>query len=106
MVVDGTQNGTNMPCWRTLLAMQRVSAGVAKALLLCIVTASPARGASAAEAGVCASDIGVQATNMPEQPEDELSWAPSDASDALQASRLQVEVIEVSRWAPELNRHA
>ena len=106
MVVDGKQDGTNLPCWRTLLAMQRVSAGVAKALLLCIVTASHVRRDSAAEAGLCASDMAAQATNVAEQPEDGPSCAPSGATGALQASRLQVEVIEVSRWAPELNRRA
>ena len=76
-VVDGTASDPVLPCWQSLQATQRVSAGVAKALLLCVV--SPAAGAAAGAATAVGDDPAA-------------------------GSGLQVQVIEVSRWAPELSR--
>ena len=74
-----------LPCWRSLQAMQRVSASVAKALLVCMVTTAPphppADGSAAEDTGA-----GVEG-----------GWAPPAAS---------VRVVEVSRWAPQRSRKA
>ncbi len=106
MVVDGTEGDDTLPCWRTLLAMQRVSAGVAKALLLCVVTANPTRAESEATLSLPTDDTDATAAVIPKQPSDGYVDGLGRVNGALQASRLQVEVMEVSRWAPELNRRA
>jgi hypothetical protein len=105
-VVDRTESDATLPCWRALLAMQRVSAGVAKALLLCIVTAIPLQADSPATPGLCASDMDEIAAVVPEHPKDERACDIGAESGVLIATQLQVEVIEVSRWAPEVSRRA
>lgn len=105
-VVDGTKSCATLPGWRALLAMQRVSAGVAKALLLCVVTPKPLRADSAASPRLGASDIWANAAVVPEHPKDERVCDGGAATGVLIATQLQVEVIEVSRWAPELSRRA
>lgn len=106
MVVDGTEGETTLPCWRTLLAMQRVSAGVAKALLLCVVTVNSMRGESAAVASLRACETCTEATASSEEHQHGQACESGPMSGALLASGLQVEVVEVSRWAPEMNRRA
>jgi len=74
-----------LPCWRSLQAMQRVSASVAKALLVCMVTTAPP--CPPADSSP-ADDTGGG---------DEGEWAPPAAS---------VRVVEVARWAPQRSRKA
>lgn len=104
MVVDGTEGDDTLPCWRALLATQRISAGVAKALLLCVATANSTRKELTAAPDTDGTDANTEA--MPEQPKDQHVHGLRGVNGLLISSRLQVEVIEVSRWAPELNRRA
>ena len=108
MAVDGTQTNATLPCWRNLLAMQRVSAGAAKALLLCVVTrnASIEDSAedSAATSELHARGLDAKAALMPEHIGSECPRNLNGATGTLAVSKFQVEIIEVSRWAPELNR--
>ena len=106
MVVDGTKGDDTLPCWRTLLATQRVSAGVAKALLLCVATANPTQQESTAAPSPPTDGTDANTAAMPEQPNDQHVHSFGGVNGLLLSSRLQVEVIEVSRWAPELNRRA
>jgi hypothetical protein len=104
-VVDGTEGNPALPCWRTLQAMQRVSAGVAKALLLCVVTKKPKPCSATVDLSE-GEEVAMAKAASAVACEGGHADADSHMTGAIAAAGLQVEVLEVSRWAPGQTRQA